>query len=83
MLPAGPLGFLSAFSLPDDQGSSHVIFHHCESGRGCCLESEPSTLLLQAAICGLPGLPPSGKCVRMCVLSCEGNTGGAHSTIAS
>lgn len=59
MLPAGHLGFLSAFSRADHEGTSHVIFHHCESGLGCCLESEFSAPLVQAAICGLPGLTPS------------------------
>lgn len=82
MLPAGPLGFPSAFSLADVEGSSHVIFYHCESVLGCCLESESSAPLVQAATwtTGLPGLTPSFW--EVCVLSCEGNTGGALSAIA-
>lgn len=54
VLPA--LGFPSVFSLADDEGSSHVIFHHHESGLRCCLKSESSAPLVQAATCDLPGL---------------------------
>lgn len=59
MLPTGHRGFLPAFCLADDEGSYNVIFHHIESGLGCCLESGFSAPLVQAAICGLPGLTPS------------------------
>lgn len=56
MLPAGPLGFPSAFSLADDEGSSHGIFPALLEWPWVLLGVFSTTYPLT---CGLPGLTAS------------------------